>query len=120
MLPSFESSHFVKGRVQKAVAADCGVSESAFYKWATGRLRCPKHKRQSVDRAFGAPVDWSQYDRECDAITRLSQKSPETPISGPSGDEAAIPAPTPPRPALRPSKPQHTRQTGDWFEDLAG
>ena len=55
MLPSFETAHCVHGRVQKAIAGECGVTDTTFYKWSTGRRRCPKHKRQSVDRAFGAP-----------------------------------------------------------------
>jgi DNA-binding transcriptional regulator YdaS (Cro superfamily) len=71
MLPSFTAAFNVFGRQQKAIAYDCGVKDRTFYKWGTGRLRVPNHKRQSVDRALGgdtdgaARVDWAKYDIEC-------------------------------------------------------
>lgn len=70
MLPSFESAFCVYGPVQKVAAHDCGVTDRTFYRWATGRTPCPKYKRQSVDRALGAKVDWVQYDVELKACKR--------------------------------------------------
>lgn len=115
MLPSFEAAHCVNGRVQKAIAFDCDVTDSTFYKWSTGRMRCPKHKRQSVDRAFGSPVNWSDYDAEVTAIQRIEAERPAEARQSANRVKAA-PAPpeavkTPPAPAPAPR---------DAFEELYG
>jgi len=90
MLPSIEEAHNVNGHRKKIIAADCGVTPTTLYKWETGRRRCPKHKRASLVRAYGAAVDWQQYDREIDAIERVS--APETPHEVIS---STLPRPTP-------------------------
>lgn len=114
MLPSFEAAYGVFGPVQKVVAAACGVTNHTFYKWATGRARCPKKKRQSVDRAFGcetntaARVDWVQYDIEFDRIAALVSENK----SGSNGWGAGMHAlngladpETPPVAQTKPPKP---------------
>lgn len=72
MLPSIEEAHNVHGNRKKQIAATCGVTPTTLYKWETGRRRCPKHKRQALQRAYDAAVDWAQYDREVDACQRVS------------------------------------------------
>lgn len=106
MLKSFQDAHHVHGNSQKRMAQECGVTESTFYKWHSGRLRCPKHKRQVVDRALGAKVDWIQYDLECDAIDRLekpAQSRPAPPVMG----WGANPAPTPEKTETAPTGPKN-------------
>ncbi len=100
MLPSIQMAHNVNGKTQKAIARECGVTVQSFYYWSTGRSRCPKHKRQSVDRAFGVDVDWLQYDVEFSACERLS--APVKPVASknaPASQEtpriAPAPAPAP-------------------------
>lgn len=117
MLPSFENSHCVHGNKQKAMARECGVTENTFYKWATGRMRCPKHKRQSVDRAFGAPVDWVQYDLECDYLKR-----PERDPAARERVESDFPPPTPPaEPSVAPAPaPAASEASDDPFDLLYG
>jgi hypothetical protein len=71
MLPSIKDAFNRNGPRRKAVAAGCCVSRTQLYSWFTGRAKIPVHKRQSIDREFGASVDWSQYEAEFDAIERL-------------------------------------------------
>ena len=115
MLPSFKNAYCVFGKVQKTVAAECGVTDRTFYKWATGRAPCPVHKRQSVDRALGgdddpaARVDWDQYKVEYAACQRAKSAgpAPEPPAQAagwPTGDAGAAAAPT--RPQRRQSAPE--------------
>jgi len=113
MLPSFHRAYCVNGPKQKALATKCDVHHRQFYKWATGRTRCPLHKRQSVDRAMGAKVDWVQYDLEFDACHRT-----DMPQSAPVSASKAISTHSPPKepsaaPAPRKSPP-------DIFEELYG
>jgi DNA-binding transcriptional regulator YdaS (Cro superfamily) len=95
MLPSFANALSVHGIAQKVIAAACGVNETTFYRWKTGRTPAPRLKRQSIDRALGdgASVDWAAYDRECEAMQ--AEKSAAQPRK---------PEPAP-RTALRPETP---------------
>lgn len=97
MLPSIEEAHNVNGNRKKTIAAACGVTPNTLYKWETGRLPCPKHKRASLVRAYGAAVDWQQYDREFAAIERVS--APETP---PEVISSTLPRATPERAPVPP------------------
>ena len=108
MLRSFEIAHNVYGNSHKKMAYECGVTESTFYTWHSGRMRCPKKKRQAVDRALGVYVDWTQYDLEFDAIERLEKPAqrPAAPASMSWGD---IPPPTPAKPKTPVSGPEIER-----------
>lgn len=75
MLPSIETAHNVNGNRRKQMAAECGVTPSQLYNWFTGRQPVPIWKRQSVDRALGQDVDWSQYSVEQKAVTRPERRS---------------------------------------------
>ncbi len=85
MLKSFQKSRNVHGTKVIVLANACNVARTTFDKWASGDQRCPIHRRQSVDRAFGegAGVDWDAYDRECD------QKKAETAQSRPKPAQSA-------------------------------
>ncbi|MGH1417207.1 MAG: helix-turn-helix domain-containing protein [Pelagimonas sp.] len=87
MLKSFEIARNQQGRTMKAMAAECGVTDSTFYKWSCGIIPAPKHKRIVIARALGAPVDWDEYDRECMARPKQSAQSRQNaPQSAPSSD----------------------------------
>jgi len=99
MLPSFEAAFFVNGPTYKAVGAECGpVGEKTVYAWGRGAIRCPKKKRQSVDRALGANVDWEQYDKEVDACQRPPIDADTPQIAPPDTLWADPTPPAPPEP----------------------
>ena len=75
MLPSIEAAYNVSGPLKKTVAAKVGRCESQRRNWFSGHTEIPKHKRQSIDLALGAPVDWDQYNREFAALHRKSSVS---------------------------------------------
>jgi len=75
MLPSIEAAYNVSGPLKKTVAAKVGRCESQRRNWFSGHTEIPKHKRQSIDLALGAPVDWDQYNREFAALHRKSSAS---------------------------------------------
>lgn len=85
MLPSLETAHCVNGPMRKKIAADCNVSTTHLYNWLTGRHIIPKHRRQSIERAFGTPVDWAQYQVEFDACNRPADGTAEEPKKEPVG-----------------------------------
>lgn len=113
MLPSVQKAHFVHGNRQKAMASECNVTDSTWYKWVTGRLPCPKAKRQSVDRAFGEAVDWEAYDREV-----MATKTPKAPEIAPEPPQDAVSAPVTPKPAKPAPEPRSAAQ--DEFDALYG
>ncbi len=102
MLKSFEVARNQLGRVMKAMARECEVSESTFYKWSCGIRRAPKHKRQSIDRALGANVNWSDYDAECAEFAKTAELRAKTPVKAPKGSKWGE---VPPEPAKAPPSP---------------
>ncbi len=103
MLNSFEVARNQLGRVMKTMARECGVSESTFYKWSCGIRRAPKHKRQSIDRALGANVNWSDYDRECAEYAEETAMRAKNPVVKPkAGDWGQV---TPKAPKATPAPP---------------
>lgn len=70
MIPSIEEAYNFKGPTKKELAASCKVATNTIYKWMTGRAMIPKHRRQTLERAMGQSVDWSQYQSEYTALNR--------------------------------------------------
>lgn len=99
MTPSFEQAHNVYGQPFKSIAFDVEVTEQTLWKWRTLRQRCPRHKRQTIDRVLKAKVDWEQYDREYDAANRPEPQDAQIrPLTPPKQIQPAMAqkTPTPP------------------------
>ena len=110
MLESIKYAHCEHGRSQKEMAREVGVQNGTFYAWTNGRLRIPEHRRKSLERAFGAPVDWEAYERE------YRGSSPETPKKSPVSAGAA-----PERPNTTETQaptPDATQGAGGWFDGI--
>lgn len=59
-----EAARNVHGRSLKLVAQDIGVTYVTLYKWRNLEHLCPKHRRESVERAFDARIDWELYEKQ--------------------------------------------------------
>ena len=115
MTPSFQTAYNVNGTPFKVLAALCGITEQTLWKWRTCRMKCPVHKRQRVDRALDAKVDWEQYDIEFAALNSPEPSpAPEIKPTEPPSDYFA-PEPTEhPEPPTPPKKQAHS----DYLKEL--
>lgn len=92
MLEALHAAICVKGRKNAAIARELDVTPHTVTGWLSGRNPIPARKRNALETAIGAPVDWPAYDAQFAAHQASRPARPD-------------PAPAPPSPAPMPAAP---------------